>query len=79
MSSLTEQRIELPVLQSDFWNPGPDSIFLFEAAILEVNAQSDENLSNNIKGLRSNQLIDTTDPSCLNLKPITSHRIILIK
>ena len=49
LSSLTEQRIELPVLQSDFWNPGPDSIFLFEAAILEVNAQSDENLSNNIK------------------------------
>jgi len=49
ISSLTEQRIELPVNQADFWNPGPDSIFLFEASILEVNAQVDENLTNNKK------------------------------
>lgn len=49
LGSLTEQRIELPVIQSDFWNPGPDSVFIFEAAILEVNNQLDENLSNNIK------------------------------
>lgn len=49
LNSLTEQRIELPVVQSDFWNPGPDSIFLFEASILEVNGQSDEDASNNLK------------------------------
>ena len=39
--------VELPVTSSDFWTPGPDSLYVFEAEILEANQQTDGYLANN--------------------------------
>ncbi len=39
--------IELPVSSKDFWTPGPDSLYIFEAELIEANQQTDGYASNN--------------------------------
>jgi hypothetical protein len=41
------QQVELPVTNPDFWNPGPDSMYVFEVELLEPNQTADENAENN--------------------------------
>ncbi len=39
--------VELPITKNDFWTPGPDSLYVFEAELSEPNQTLDQNIENN--------------------------------
>ncbi|MBK9220964.1 MAG: T9SS type A sorting domain-containing protein [Saprospiraceae bacterium] len=49
LNSLQEIQIELPVQNINFWNPGLDSLFVFEVEITEINSIQDADILNNKK------------------------------